>query len=122
MQTRVLVKVGEDHAGTFYIEENPIMGWAEIRDSFKQNPTIIEITDMDPLPVPGMLYINNKFEKNGFEFIPNNVYPNRHLFAHIVNNVFIVQQEMKLESMQNFIAAFQSNPTFEVEDIADDEF
>jgi hypothetical protein len=121
MQTIVLVKVGDEHAGSFYIDENPIMGWAKIRDSFRMNPKIVEITEMDLLPVPGMLYIDGKFEKNGFEFIPNNVSINRHLFAHVVDNVFIVQQELKLESMQNFIAAYQSNPTFEVEDIYDDE-
>lgn len=115
--TIINVYVENDLAGTFKIKENPREYWAGLIDAMSKNPTIIDISGLNPMPVVGMEYLDGTFSnKNNpnLTFIPNNIQNNQRVFAFILNNTFVASQYLFEDTMPQYIAAYLSNPTFEI--------
>jgi hypothetical protein len=63
-----------------------------------------------------MIYQNGSFISSELNesFIANNIAEDFQRFALVVNNIYAASHDVSISSMQNVIAAYQSNPTFVV--------
>ena len=117
MHTQVRILVGEDYVGDVYIKENPREYWQKFIDAAKEEPTLVLLDkDSQTIPVEGMIYQNGSFASSELNenFITNNITEDFQRFALIVNNIYAASHDVSISSMQNVIAAYQSNPTFVV--------
>jgi hypothetical protein len=117
MATQVRILVGEDYVGDFYIKENSREYWQKYANAAKENPTLVLIDkDSQTIPVEGMIYQNGSFVSSELNenFIANNIAEDFQRFALVVNNIYAASHDVSISSMQNVIAAYQSNPTFVV--------
>ena len=117
MHTQVRILVGEDYVGDVYVKENPREYWQKFIDAAKQEPTLVLLDkDSQTIPVEGMIYQNGSFISSELNenFIANNITEDFQRFALIVNNIYAASHDVSISSMQNVIAAYQSNPTFVV--------
>jgi hypothetical protein len=89
MKTAIHVYVKEDFVGTFYIEENAIESWQNFKKACSLNPVIVEAPSLD-----------------GYLF-------------HLVVDGQVEGEILLGEESLPFIAAFQSEPTFEIIEIKD---
>jgi len=117
MATQVRILVGEDYVGDFYIKENSREYWQKYVNAAKENPILVLIDkDSQTIPVEGMIYQNGSFISSELNesFIANNIAEDFQRFALVVNNIYAASHDVSISSMQNVIAAYQSNPTFVV--------
>lgn len=117
MATQVRILVEEDYVGDIYVKDNPREYWQKYVDAVQQNPTLVLINKNNTtIPVEGMIYQNKTFiSSNANEnFIINNISPDFERFALIVNNVYVASHDVSVSTMPNVIAAYQSNPRFEI--------
>jgi hypothetical protein len=117
MTTQVRILVGEDYVGDIYVKENPREYWQKFIDAAKQEPTLVLLDkDSQTIPVEGMIYQNGSFISSELNesFIANNISGDFQRFALVVNNIYAASHDVSISSMQNVIAAYQSNPTFVV--------
>ena len=117
MAIQVRILVGEDYVGDFYIKENSREYWQKYVNAAKENPILVLIDkDSQTIPVEGMIYQNGSFISSELNesFIANNIAGDFQRFALVVNNIYAASHDVSISSMQNVIAAYQSNPTFVV--------
>ena len=117
MATQVRILVGEDYVGDIYVRENSREYWQKYVNAAKENPILVLIDkDSQTIPVEGMIYQNGSFISSELNesFIANNIAEDFQRFALVVNNIYAASHDVSISSMQNVIAAYQSNPTFVV--------
>jgi hypothetical protein len=117
MATQVRILVGEDYVGDIYVRENSREYWQKYVNAAKENPILVLIDkDSQTIPVEGMIYQNGSFISSELNesFIANNIAVDFQRFALVVNNIYAASHDVSISSMQNVIAAYQSNPTFVV--------
>jgi hypothetical protein len=117
MSNLIRIYVGEDLAGTLTIGENA-KGFDGFIEAVSNNPEIIDVSDLDNLPVIGMYYLDGKFsskKKDKLSFKSNTQNSSLKIFAFIVNSKVVCVQQLFSPHLDGIIAAFQSNPRFEIE-------
>lgn len=113
--------VENEIVSTTKISDNPVSFYQKIVNAAKNNPTLVEITNMENYPVEGMRFENGEFiETEDLKFISNPNLANSHTFAFIVDNVYVATQGFDVPEMLGNVAAYQSNPTFEVTEGVED--
>lgn len=115
MVTSMTVYVENEKVATMNLPENTPLFYQKIIDAAKNNPTIVEITNMENYPVEGMIFENNSFiETEELKFTSNPNASNSYTFAFIVDNIYVATQGFDSPDMLKWIAAYQSNPIFEI--------
>ena len=119
MATSITTFVEGEHVGLTILPSNPLPFYQKIIDACKNNPTLINITNIENYPVEGMIFENGMFiETEDLKFISNPGVAGTHTFAFIVDNIYVATDGFDNEEMFKYVAAYESNPTFEVlEDI-----
>lgn len=117
MSTILNVYVEDEIVGFFRVNDNPRQYWLDLIDAMSKNAKLIDISDMNPMPVIGMEYIEENFsipENSNLVFVSNNLTPDQKKFAFIVDSKFVVDQILFIDIMPQFIAAYLSSPRFEI--------
>jgi hypothetical protein len=122
MISKIEVFVGSDLVGAFYMDPKQTQFLARIVEAVKHNPTIVELTDLEEVPEVGMKYDGkNFFAKPGLHFSVNNFHDSQKVFGLIVNSTLAAIQHLEIGGMDHYIAAYQSNPTFKISEVENDE-
>ena len=117
------IYVGDEKVTTMRFPDNPLNFYQKIINAAKNNPILVDMTSMENYPVEGMAFENNVFvETEELKFISNPNASNSHTFAFIVDNVYVATQGFDNPEMLMFIAAYQSNPRFEILENAEDSY
>jgi hypothetical protein len=121
MGKRLVLYVDGDQAVTFIYPDDvlDVDFVKEIVEAASKNPSIVEITDLNVFPVTGMRYENNEFIEDlekGLSFFDHSNLTGLTCFAYIVDNTVAAIHKVP-EAHAPWIAALQSNPTFEVLDV-----
>ena len=115
MAISIVVYVEDEIVATVTLPSNPILFYQKIIDAVKNNPTIVDITNMENYPVEGMRFENNAFiETEELKFITNPSQTNSTTFAFIVDGLYVATEGFDTSESMLFISAYQSNPRFEV--------
>jgi hypothetical protein len=119
MATSMTVYVGDEFVTNMLFPDNPLPFYEKIINAAKNNPTIVDITNMENYPVEGMSFQDNSFiETEELNFITNPNGSTSHTFAFIVDGVYVATQGFDAPDWLMIISAYQSNPRFEIlEDI-----
>jgi hypothetical protein len=117
MATAMTIYVGDEFVTNMLFPDNPLPFYEKIINAAKNNPTVLDITNIENYPVEGMSFQDNSFiETEELKFITNPNPSNSHTFAFIVDGVYVATQGFDSPEMSMFIAAYQSNPRFEIEE------
>jgi hypothetical protein len=115
MATSVVIYVDDEIVATVTLPSNPISFYQKILDAVKNNPTMVDITNMENYPVEGMRFENNVFiETEELKFISNPGLSNSTTFAFVVDGIYVATEGFHTSEDLMFISAYQSNPRFEV--------
>jgi len=116
MTTKILLKVDGENAVTFTFPSDVenIEFVQQIVTAASQNPTIVNITDLNNFPVVGMKFENNNFiATDTLEYIDGSGFSALASFAYIVDGTVMAIHKIPNDHLP-WIAALMSNPTLEV--------
>ena len=123
MKTKIDVYVELEYVGSFYMNKPYTEFIERIVKAVKNNPTIVDLTNLDDIPTLGMSYDGENFiAKKGLSFSKNSYHETQHVFGFVVNGMLVAIQHLEKMQMDAFIAAYQSDPIFKVSEIEDDEW
>jgi hypothetical protein len=107
-----------------YIDFIGFVGYAAekysgIIEAMKNDPILINVTNMLEIPVTGSHYDDGFAED--IEMEENNILPDTALFLFVSDNTVKGKLLLILSAHEHLVAAFESNPRFEVKEMNDDE-
>lgn len=122
MISKIEVSVGSDLVGAFFMDQKQTEFLKRIVDATKKNPTLVDLTNLEKVPQVGMKYDGvNFFKTKDLDFSENSFDKTQKVFGFVVNSILVAVQHLHTDGMEHFIAAYQSNPTFKVYEVENDQ-